>query len=281
MIKIPFKIKTERIFTDPKNDLLTGGLIFVCTFLFAYFFEPFHVDKSEHQFHYFWICSLFAFNATFAFFTISCIRHYTIVSIQRSFHDLLWLLLLLLLIGTLNFMIRPIIYDNVDNLSSRYFLEEIKHAFLFGSLMLLIIRLFLKPLRMTGENPPGTLNRPNKVEIETAIRSDHFYVDPETFAYAESEGNYLTVYTFEKEILKKKLIRMTISDFERCLTDHSYIMRVHRSFIVNFNYIQRVSGNAKGYMLTINQAEGQIPVSRGNSSLFAEHYKTFQNHSSH
>lgn len=281
MISIPLKIKIGRIFTDPKNDALTGGLIFICTFLFAYFFEPFHVDKSEHQFGYAWICGLFAFDAAFAFFLISCIRHYTLAKMRRSLHNLFWLILLLLLIGILNFMIRPLIYDNADNLSFQYFFEEMIHAFLFGSLMLLIIQLFSKTFRKPTEDTHAAIpEQTGPIEIETAIRSDHFSVDPKAFVYAESEGNYLTVYTLDKTVLKKKLIRMTISDFEEYLSNHGYIMRIHRSFIVNFNYIQRVSGNAKGYLLTIRHEERQIPISRGNSSRFAERYKTFSDRSS-
>ncbi|MGL4332797.1 MAG: LytR/AlgR family response regulator transcription factor [Bacteroidales bacterium] len=189
--------------------------------------------------------------------------------------------LLLLLIGTLNFFIRPIIYDNPDNYSWNYLIVELIHAFLFGALLLLLIHLLLNSINKYAGDALNRKVKAETLQIATALKSERLTLDSGTFVYAESEGNYLMIYSIQNQKLIKKLIRMTITDFEKIIADHTNIMRVHRSFIVNIDYILRADGNTKGYILTLQHADMRIPVSRANSSRFAELYKSNTDHSSH
>ena len=50
------------------------------------------------------------------------------------------------------------------------------------------------------------------------------------------------------------------------LSGYPYIVKTHRSFLVNCNYIKEVKGNAKGYQLQIDSYT--IPVSRNLISYF-------------
>ncbi len=40
------------------------------------------------------------------------------------------------------------------------------------------------------------------------------------------------------------------------------VIRCHKSYIVNLNKVNRISGNAKGYKLQIDELDFLIPVSR-------------------
>ncbi|NTV41579.1 MAG: LytTR family transcriptional regulator, partial [Candidatus Moranbacteria bacterium] len=46
------------------------------------------------------------------------------------------------------------------------------------------------------------------------------------------------------------------------LTEHKFIVKCHRSYIVNINYIDRFEGNVQGYKLYLDKIDFPIPVSK-------------------
>ncbi len=91
--------------------------------------------------------------------------------------------------------------------------------------------------------------------------SNGFQLYEDDFLYAESEGNYTTIYFLKKNIPNKELVRLSLKNLEEQL-ECSNIVRCHRSFIVNANRVIRAKGNAQGYKLFIEGLESYIPVSR-------------------
>lgn len=75
--------------------------------------------------------------------------------------------------------------------------------------------------------------------------------------YLEAYDDYVKVHTKERYHLKKK----TLSYYEQTL-DQKDFLRIHRSFIINVNYLTKISSFEKNsYKATLtNQA--QIPISR-------------------
>ena len=58
------------------------------------------------------------------------------------------------------------------------------------------------------------------------------------------------------------MLRVTMKKIEDLLYKNENIVRCHKSYFVNLNYVKNVSGNARGYFLTINNLDISIPVSR-------------------
>jgi hypothetical protein len=79
--------------------------------------------------------------------------------------------------------------------------------------------------------------------------------------YIESDDNYSTIYWKNGHGLEKKILRVNLKNVETQL-DNDFIVRCHRSFIVNINSITHVSGNTNGYKLSIRDTEITVPVSR-------------------
>lgn len=66
---------------------------------------------------------------------------------------------------------------------------------------------------------------------------------------------------------------MTLKEFEEQLKAFSFVFKVHRSYIVNLQAIESISGNAQGYVLCIKHfSEGSIPVSRSTIEAFNQVY---------
>lgn len=80
--------------------------------------------------------------------------------------------------------------------------------------------------------------------------------------YITSEGNYASFFILEKNVLKEKILRVTLTKIEESLIGFNLFIRCHKSYIVNTKYVKNVSGNARGYLLSLDFLDFEIPVSR-------------------
>jgi len=252
-------------------------LIFVIGFFFDYFFEPFNVNRAEHHFAYWVICLIHVGGASAAYFVYSSvISHFVDEDDWVLGKEALYALFLLLFIGVLNFFWRDLIYDNPDNFSLHYFIEEIRNTFLSGTLiMLLVITINFNLLRRKNQSqaeyfePKKSADNYSKsVSIQAAIPSDNFELDPSHLLCIRSDGNYVEFYVREGEQTKKLIKRLTLQKAADQLADFPFIQKTHRAFMVNTRQVKRMEGNAQGYQLTVDQLHFPIPVSRRHIERF-------------
>jgi len=98
---------------------------------------------------------------------------------------------------------------------------------------------------------PDTTSSPSIV-LETA-----------QFIYAASDNNYVMLHFInDKKTPNHQLVRLSLKRLEAQLKAQSAIIRCHKSYLVNRNHIQEVSGNARSLYLKVNHFDFQIPVSR-------------------
>jgi len=81
------------------------------------------------------------------------------------------------------------------------------------------------------------------------------------FLYAQSKGNYSTLYFLENGKVQKRLIRVSLKKLEEQICDET-ILRTHRSYIIHTPKAVYKKGNAQGYKIKINHVDDLIPVSR-------------------
>ncbi|WP_080054023.1 LytTR family DNA-binding domain-containing protein [Spirosoma aerolatum] len=99
---------------------------------------------------------------------------------------------------------------------------------------------------------------------------DNLILSANDLLYIESSDNYCTVVYFKKDQIVKPLLRSSLSRLEKQIAQ-LHIVRCHRSYVVNLNRVERVTGNAQGYKLHILGGQFQIPVARQyNETLVAE-----------
>lgn len=80
--------------------------------------------------------------------------------------------------------------------------------------------------------------------------------------YIEAMQNYVSVTFVEAGELKKEMLRSTIANMEAQVNE-SAIIRCHRSYLVNLDSVNNVSGNAQGLKLRLTEVSDlEIPVSR-------------------
>ena len=247
-------------------------VIFVAGTCFNYFFEPFGVNPAEQRMSYFWICAVHSLNAVMAIMLVAALAHPFIEEDKWTVgREVLFLIIALLVIGIAQFLLRDLIYDNPNNWSMGYFLEEIRNTYLIGGLIILMMvslnfnRLYfqnrIEAQSIIIQAREETNQRPLMV-IETDVQQDNFNLQPNSLIYAHSEKNYLNLYMDVEGKLEHKLIRLTMKRFEDQLQAIPDLMRVHRSYLINLRRINAIEGNASGYQLLLDGIELEIPVSR-------------------
>ena len=191
------------------------------------------------------------------------------------------------IVGVGQFLVRDIIYTNPDNWSLRYFFEEIRNTFLAGIFFLAIVtpiihKLYLKQHQNAIKNLTPVKEEiitydNEQISIKTQLKTDKFQLNPYLLLFALSQGNYTELYFLENNEFQKKLLRVSLKNLEAQLSMYPFIMRTHRSYIVNLVKIKHIQGNAQGLNVSFNIGREEALVSRKMISTFKEKMKTLQN----
>lgn len=119
-----------------------------------------------------------------------------------------------------------------------------------------------------------TLHQSEKKEIveELIIKSniinEVFKIDAKAVLYIKSNQNYISIYYLKENIVKSHLLRISLINALRQIETEN-IMQCHRSYLVNINSIEKITGNAQGLKLEL-QHNITVPVSRS----FVKEFKT-------
>ena len=99
---------------------------------------------------------------------------------------------------------------------------------------------------------------------------DKLELKPEELLFIESADNYSNIVFHKNGKIKKQLLRGSLKRLESQIT-FPFIVRCHRSYIVNLKLIHHIKGNAQGYRIEfkINLSD-TIPVSRNYSKALFE-----------
>ena len=92
-------------------------------------------------------------------------------------------------------------------------------------------------------------------------------LDPQDIAYIKGDGNYSVVSHYQDSVLTHSLLRITMKQLDEFLDGFEYLVRVHKSFIVNIQEDLTITGNAKGHFLECSYFPLRIPISRSKSSF--------------
>ncbi len=246
--------------------------IFFMSFFFNYLFEPFNVYIPEHKMDFFWISLIHSLSPVILILLLSLIglnpkteENWTIGK------DVIFLFLYLLLIGIAQFLIRDLIYDNPNNWSLKYLIEEIRNTIFVGILFASIFiplnfsRLYFKNIKQANYlNASHDSLKPvesTNILIKTQLKNEDLEFNVNDLLFAKAEGNYVELY-LKKEKVNKILKRITIKELESILKPNPKIVKTHRSYLVNLDHIKNVTGNAQGYKLQLENYKEEVPVSR-------------------
>lgn len=98
--------------------------------------------------------------------------------------------------------------------------------------------------------------------ISSENDNEELRILPSHLICMKSEGNYVQFYYEDGELLKTKLLRLSMNKLEEVLKEKPEFKRCHRSYMANFSKVNHVSGNARNYNLHYNNLDFTVPISR-------------------
>ena len=259
---------------EGKKLLQITAVLFLISLFFNYLLQPFDVNPQEQKMYYFWICCIHSFSPIFVLLCIAliCKLFPKATDDWKIKNECILVFFLLLFTGTSQFLIRDIIYDNSMNWSWRYFREEIFNSFIAGIFLgpiIISINLNRQQLKNSqkADRISSAINTKEHqknmlVTIETEVKSEKFVFEINSFIYAKAEGNYAEIFLKKEDKVQKLIKRIPIKNLETQLSAFPFIIKTHRSVLLNLNYIEKVTGNAQGYKVQLKDSSDTVPVSR-------------------
>ncbi|RKE02020.1 LytTR family DNA-binding domain-containing protein [Marinifilum flexuosum] len=178
--------------------------------------------------------------------------------------------ILFLILGVWNYFVGFIMENPEGRWNIYTFLDSVKSTLTVGILPYSIISiqnsrfLFASNSQQVVVDLNAHANENEVIHINSKLKKGDISFDPESFLYAESNGNYVIFHFLKNDMIQKEMLRNSIGDVEKQLSEIPYLMRIHRAFIVNVNKVSQKKGNSSGYRLSIDGLDVDLPVSRQN-----------------
>ncbi len=100
------------------------------------------------------------------------------------------------------------------------------------------------------------------IHFESDYKKDNLSISPDSLLVIKSADNYIEVYYKRDGSVKKQMIRSSLKKAIETVNELDFILRCHRTFIVNTNHIKEIEGNSQGYKLYFEMLDFPILVSQ-------------------
>ena len=189
--------------------------------------------------------------------------------------QIVWLWWIIFTIGTGNYFYSSVIFPmfaGVKGFMMFQLLTLIIGVFPVITLTLISYNIKLSQnLKTAAQVNDLLIDKPNRQQIEQLVvlvadnGKDKLEVELSDLIYIESVGNYIQVSYYKEKKIAKMLLRGTIKRMEEEPQQPPQLVKCHRAFIVNFEYVERVKGNSLELRIVLKNVDGEIPVSRNNA----------------
>ena len=121
---------------------------------------------------------------------------------------------------------------------------------------------------LSAELMPASLSAAASVPSDAAIEitasngKTAIQLAPSAIYYLKSDANYIEIVFGHSQGIERRLFRNTLTAMEQQFRPYDYLFRCHKSYLVNVNRIERLSGNAQGLKIHFAELEDRVPVSR-------------------
>jgi DNA-binding LytR/AlgR family response regulator len=239
-------------------------------FLFLYFFKPFGMSllKPLSQ-----LLISFGFGLITAF--VLSVYNFLIDPIvirdKWSFgNNMLWDVLIASSVGLANFFYIHFIFP--QQFAFKYILYFIWTAILVGSIpvtvkyFIMFNRMYKNALKEAAI-PDEVIFWESEVIITAGNEKNKYKFNPKDIVYLCSNDNYVTIVTIRGDVQNKTTIRGTLKSAESELMKNSRFLRCHKCYIVNLDFVDRVTGHNQNMKIRLIPSGNEIPVSRLKADL--------------
>ena len=268
----------------------------ICVFIFMLLYKPFGGDAYSAAFMV--SCAGFAGLLTTVIIPLLFPKYFNEKkwTLKRNLIWVIWMNFIFLIIMFFASNIYVIYrYNSFQNFTFENFLWWTYIQFVFGIPLGIIINLvnqyyLLKKHLKIADNINSKVKKEKEEQELTNLEFDkqynfsnnelrqlEFEIDKfnkatfgvEDIIYVEALGNYITIaYNYKEK--RKITVREKISNVELKIGSSKLIYKPHRSFLVNLQKIENVSGDSQGLKIHLKGSEKIIPVSRNKIKEFRQ-----------
>jgi len=159
------------------------------------------------------------------------------------------------------------INKNPSRINLTYVIGWYKTVFPGFGILLIVITIILHQYIGKENSTNVTIKRINEkandnsltITIHSSLKKESLTILQESIAYIESEDNYVHIYFYKNNSLEQKMLRNTLKNIQKQLP---FLVKTHRSFIVNPKYILHLKGNSQNAKLYLKSIQNTIPISK-------------------
>lgn len=125
-----------------------------------------------------------------------------------------------------------------------------------------LLRLHLSSAQQLNKQLLENKQHVNLIHFDSDYKNDTLVIKADLLITIKSSDNYIEVYYKQGDSIKKQMIRSSLKKVEKLIEKSDFIVRCHRSYIVNINYINEVQGNPQGFRLFLEGLDFPVFVSQ-------------------
>ncbi|MDT0687715.1 LytR/AlgR family response regulator transcription factor [Autumnicola psychrophila] len=110
-----------------------------------------------------------------------------------------------------------------------------------------------------------------KNKIAVPVSDGYEFIETNEILYCQSQNNYTLLFTVDN---RKLVLSKTLLEFEKLL-DKYFFIRIHKSYLINPNYMKKYYRNDGGYL--VMQDGKSIPVSKSKKDLITNLFDAITN----
>ena len=269
----------KRPYREPETNRkkLMSILVFgLFIFLFLYFFKPFGLSQLKFSQQLFTSLG-FGLITSFVLVVIKfMIEPFVIRGNWTIGKNILWDVIIASSIGAANYIYISKLFG--IGFIFKYFIFSIWTAILVGSIPVTINYLMIfnrkyKNVLKEAAVSDQTISWEDEVIITAGNSKNEFKTNPKNIVYLCSNDNYVTIVTIKDESQNKTTIRGTLKAAESELRKNSRFLRCHKCYIVNLDFVDRITGHNQNMKIRLSPSGFEIPVSRSKTALINKRTK--------
>lgn len=261
----------------PNNwGIIIGVSIFISLFLL--FFQPFGLAEAKMEFKELFIIGYGGVTlVVLILFTVLIKKLLSYLFPEKQWtvwKHIIWLTLLLLVIGTGNYLYTFAFVSHMIWSWRVFFLFQLV-TIVIGIIPVSIITLYSVNQKLK-KNLAIATNINQEIEQKEAVdnhkhetvtisgknKGESLTIAVENIYFICSEGNYVRIYYKGEAGIENIMLRNTLNEIKIQMQSTTSIVQCHRAYLVNTSKITKAEGNAQGFKLTINGFRESVPVSR-------------------
>jgi len=134
-----------------------------------------------------------------------------------------------------------------------------------------LLRSHLKTAQLLNNKLVNNKRKKEKlIHFKSDYKKDKLSIPPNSLIVIKSADNYVEIYYKSENVVQKQMIRYSLKKATETVNEFDFILRCHRTFIVNINHIKEITGNSQGYKLYLENLDFPVFVSQKFIASFKE-----------